>query len=477
MIIRPQEDIIKNMRRIKKPVFLLLIFLIIASFINAQGAILDEQYNNLPRRAVTALSYEGLPSSFSLKQYAPLPGDQGDFGTCVGWAAAYAAKTIAESIALGRLNQTETTRNAFSVVHAYRNSTPDDPMGLYGTQIYSTLDFLRDSGAVRMLDIEREISFSQVDLASYSASKLFPIGGYYTLFSRDESQKLPLISRIIKRSLTEGNPVIIAMNTPDSFLDTKDVWEPWENPDYFYYAHALCVVGYVDNMHGGSFEVLNSWGRKWGNGGYIWIPYQTFTDYVYEAYELIDNIALYSEENKFDGFVQMEIIDSNSHVTETVSFNLTQNNYYKASQIIASDTQISFTVGSAESSYVYSFMVSQPQGYDNFYSPVLLFPQAGVSPLMNLNDKSVNLPGDEKTITLTSGTDYLITLYSKQALDIQNVMRVFASSQGTINKRLAASLGDGYTTALIYNENEAAFTITPDNPRAVAALIIAIESN
>jgi len=237
----------------------------------------------------------------------------------------------------------------------------------------------------------------------------------------------------------------------------------------------MCVVGYDDNMHGGSFEVLNSWGRKWGNGGYIWIPYQTFTDYVYEAYELIDNIALYSDENKFEGYVQMEIISSGKNQeTRTVNFNLTQNNFYLASEIIAADAQISFTVGSAERSYVYSFMVSQPEGQENFYSPVLLFPQTGLSPLMN---SSMSLPGNDKTITLTSGIDYLITLYSKQALDIQNVMRAFASAQGTINKRLAASLGDGYTTALTYNGNEAAFTLTPDDTRAIAALIIAIESN
>ncbi|MCL2277255.1 MAG: C1 family peptidase [Treponema sp.] len=463
------------MPRVKKLFLFFLIFSRVSFFAFAQGAILDEQYDNLPRRIQTSLSYEGLPSSFSLKLYAPLPGDQGDYGTCVGWAAAYAAKTIAESAAIGRINQTQTTRNAFSVVHAYKNSAPEDPTGYYGTQIYSTLDFLRDSGAVRMKDIEREVSFSFVDPAAYSASKLYPIGGYYTLFSRNESQKQPLMLRVIKRSLSEGNPVIIAMNTPDSFIDTKDVWEPWENPDYFYYAHAMCVVGYDDNLYGGSFEVLNSWGRKWGNGGYIWIPYDTFIDYVYEAYELIDNIALYSDENKFGGFARLEISGTpENQETRTVNFNLTRNNYYEAAEVISSDSRINFTIGSEVSSYVYSFIVSRPREHENFYSPALLFPHTGLSPLMGADP--VNLPGNDKSISLSSGENYIITLYSKQALEIQNIMRVFASASGTLNKRLAAALGDDYTTALNYNENEASFTAAPDNPRAIAALIVAIKN-
>ena len=442
-------------------------FILLASFANAQGAILDDQYDNLPRRVeYSSLSYEGLPGSYSIKQYAPLPGDQGDYGTCVSWAASYAARTICESIALNRLNQTETTQNAFSVVQVYRNIRPDDPEGTSGAQIYAALDFMRDTGAARMLDIEREVSFQQVDLAYYRTKKQYPIAGYLTLFSRDEMKKLTLITRIVKKSLTEGKPVIIAMNTPDSFDNAKNVWRPDEDPDYFYYAHALCVVGYDDYKYGGAFEVLNSWGRKWGNGGYIWIPYQVFLDFVYEGYEIIDNIAGYGDSNKFDSYVKMDVTGA-----ESVPFTLTDN-YYTALEVFTEDTQISFTIGVRESAYVYSFSIFQPLGEDGFFTPALLFPHTGTSPL--LNNSEVILPSE---ISLnTPGTEYLITLFSKQALDIQNIIRVFSSSaHKTINKRLAVSVGDSYTTALLFSGNEAAFRAAPDDPRAVAALIVALE--
>jgi len=472
-----------------KYAFFLPVFVLTASlaFGQGRGAIFDEQYDNLPRRAeLSARAYEGLPSSFSLRQYAPLPGDQEHYGTCVAWAASYAARTISESIALNRTNQTETTQNAFSVVQIYRQIRPDDPEGFYGAQIYSALDFMRDTGASRMLDIERSSSFSVVDLAYYRTTRTFPIADYVTLFSREDRRKQALITRIVKKSISEGRPVIIGMNTPDSFNTARDVWRPRENPQRFYYGHALCVVGYDDNRHGGAFEVLNSWGRKWGNGGYIWIPYSVFVDFVMEAYEIIENIAAFSDEIRFDGFVRMAVVNSETQ-TETAAvttiaarnaaMTLTDNNFYTAAETYTEGTEVSFVIGARESAYVYSFTVTQGVGTDAFFAPVLLFPQTGVSALLNYSDSAVELPGDNRAIQMdTAGRKYLITLYAKHALDIQSIMRTFVSAGGSINKRLAAAIGDGYTTDLVFNENEASFTATSEDPRTVAAIVIEIET-
>jgi len=466
--------------------FPLLFLLSFCLFSQGRGAIFDEQYENLPRRAeLSRRSYEGLPSSFSLRRFAPLPGDQADYGTCVAWAAAYAARTISESIALNRLNQTETTQNAFSPVYIYRNIRPDDPQCLNGAQIYSALDYMRDVGTVKILDVERNISFPRVDLAYYRTVRKYPIADYITLFSRDDRQKPAIITRIVKKSISEGKPVIIGMNTPDSFLVTTEVWRPSESPDVFYEGHALCVIGYDDNKYGGSFEVQNSWGRKWGNGGYIWIPYKTFTEFVTEGYEIIENISNFSESVKFDGFVKMEAAYADNTVQAV--FKLSKEGFYTTTENFALGTKVNFIVGARENAYVYSFTVTQPQesattlNNNNFYSPVLLFPEAGRSPLLNYNNNMVILPGEEKTITLdTSGTTYLITLYSKYSLNITSIMRSFSSASGTINKKLAVAIGDDYTTALSFDENEAnpvcaAFTLTPDNPNIVAAFVVAIQ--
>ena len=457
----------------------LSIFLLITidAFCQGRGAIFDEEYDNLPRRAeLSGRAYEGLPASYSLRLYAPLPGDQADYGTCVAWAAAYGARTISESIALNRLNQSETTQNAFSPVYIYRNARPDDPGCLRGMQIYRALDYMRDVGTVKMHDTERTVSFPRVNLAYYRTLKNYPIADYVTLFSRDERKKPALITRIVKKSISEGKPVIIGMNAPDSFTAATEVWRPTEDPSVFYYGHALCVIGYDDSKYGGSFEVLNSWGRKWGNGGYIWIPYDTFVDFVTEGYEIIENIMNFSGTNKFDGFVR---VTRNSQRVETgkeetVALTLDQN-IYTTTESLPEGTQVRFTVGSRESAYIYSFTVSQPRNNNNLYSPALLFPQANLSPLLNYSDSAVNLPNEGRYVNLdTQGATYLITLYAKYSLDITAVMRAFASASGSVNKRLAAAIGNGYTTALSYSADEAAFTLTLDNPRSVAALVVAI---
>jgi len=445
----------------------------------SKGALFDEEaYSKLPKKASLATrAYEGLPKSFSLKQYAPLPGDQTNYGTCVAWASAYAARTISESVALNRRNQTETTQIAFSPVYVYRNIRPDDPECQRGAQIYSALDLMRDSGAVRMLDIERSMEFPRIDLSQYRNSRKYPIGGYVTLFSKEDKQKPALITRIVKKSLAEGRPVIIGMNTPDSFIEAKNVWEPTENPDNFYGGHAMCVVGYDDDK--GAFEIINSWGRKWGNGGFIWVPYKAFVDFVMESYEMIENLAIYSDTVKYEGFTRIEILGRNA--PNAAALVLTPEGYYKTAESFTEGTQFRFVVGAGESAYVYSFAVTRPARDNNFYSPVLLFPQTGVSPLLNYRDSAVVLPAEDKTLALDAeaGMEYLITLFSKQPLDIQTVMQRFISAkanvQSSLGERLAVAVGGNPLLTLSYNANEAAFTASTDDARAVAALIVAIE--
>jgi len=464
--------------------FKLLLFLFSAAVVFGQseqsrfkGAIFDEEaYNQLPRKAALATrSYEGLPKSFSLKQYAPLPGDQNNYDTCVAWASAYAARTISESVALDRKNQTETTGNVFSPVYVYRKIRPDDPECRRGAQIYSALNLMRDSGAVKMLDIERSTAFPRVDLSNYSGSKRYPIAGYVTLFSREDKQKPAFITRMVKKSIAEGKPVVIGMNTPDSFLEAKNVWQPNEDPDKFYGGHAMCVVGYDDDR--GAFELINSWGRKWGNGGFIWVPYTVFVNFVIESYELIENLAIYSDTIKYEGFARIEIFDQDG--PKPVQLAASNDGYYKTAQAFTEGTQFRFVVGAGQSAYVYSFAVSQPARDGNFYAPVLMFPQPGISPILNYRDNTVILPREDKTLAVDSqaGTEYLITLYAKQPLDIQTIMRRFVSANvtGSVRERLDAAAGGNILWAVSHNEKEAAFTAAPDNPQTVIALVLAIE--
>ena len=56
----------------------------------------DGQYDLLPCKAdLQTKDYSQLPSKHSLKTYCPRVMSQGQYGTCVGWSTAYAARSIA----------------------------------------------------------------------------------------------------------------------------------------------------------------------------------------------------------------------------------------------------------------------------------------------------------------------------------------------------------------------------------------------
>ncbi|MDR1971232.1 MAG: C1 family peptidase [Treponema sp.] len=473
------------MRNPKKSAILALLLLVLgALFLYGEdesryslGAILNEEaYAALPRKAPLATrAYEGMPAAYSLKLYSPLPGDQADYGTCVAWAAAYAARTTLESVALDRRNQVETTRNAFSPVYIYRSIQPDDPECQRGAQISWALNLMKDTGAVKMLDMERTLDFPSVDISQYRKSKKYPIADYVTLFNREEKNKPGLITRAVKKSLVEGKPVIIGMNTPNSFLEAETIWQPSENPESFYGGHALCVIGYDDEKNGGAFEVINSWGRKWGNGGFMWIPYRTFVDFVMEGYEMIENLATYSDTVKFAGFARIEILDGPD--SRPAALEYTEEGFYKTTELLRGGTEFRFIAGSSESAYMYAFAATQepPAAGGGFYSPVQLFPQAGISPLLNYRDSTVSLPGENRSLVLddSPGMEYLVILYAKQALDMRGVMRRFEAARGNVQERLAAAVGSYLLP--VGRAGGASFALETADSRSVASLVLAID--
>jgi hypothetical protein len=68
----------------------------------------------------------------------------------------------------------------------------------------------------------------------------------------------------------------------------KEMWQPSGDDRSMQGCggHAMCVCGYDDKKYGGSFLLMNSWGKEWGNNGFAWVRYGDFKDFVREAYGL-----------------------------------------------------------------------------------------------------------------------------------------------------------------------------------------------
>jgi hypothetical protein len=91
-----------------------------------------------------------------------------------------------------------------------------------------------------------------------------------------------------KQALVAGHPIAAAFKWPKKLELTADHTFKVPNRDGVGGTHAIVLVGYADGKEpgGGVFLVRNSWGPKWGDGGYARMPY------AYAAAHGLDAVSL-----------------------------------------------------------------------------------------------------------------------------------------------------------------------------------------
>jgi len=247
----------------------------------------DDQYAKDPTKATLTRSLYGssLPTSASLKKYAPTPQSQGSYGTCVGWSSAFCAFTITQAKNNGWTDKKVIDANTFSPGFLYNQIKMSSDVGCtYGTSISDALELIKSKGVPKFEDMNISCP-SSIPMDVFDKAKNNKIQDYAKLFDTYDIESVKIQS--VKKSLSESKPVVIGMKCPTSFNTAKDYWIPTEDPADNFGGHAMCVIGYDDNKYGGAFEIQNSWGLWWGNEGYIWIKYADFEKWVKYAYELI----------------------------------------------------------------------------------------------------------------------------------------------------------------------------------------------
>ena len=274
----------------KKNLFLIVLCAFSTGFAQAQeygrGLIIDEEaYNRIPLKAAqTRGVYDKLPTAASVKKYCPTPQSQGQYGTCTGWASGYAARTILWARQNSITNTQQITDHAFSPYFVYRNIC-NAPSCDAGASLFSALDVLRNKGDILHKDFSSDCPAS-VPSSFNTTARQFKIQDYNLLYSKTDDYALKL--NTMRKSLAEGNPILIGMQVGDDFSTIRsDIWDgnQYGNPS----GHAMCVVGYDDNQYGGAFEIMNSWSTNWANKGFVWVKYADFFRYTYYALEAVDN--------------------------------------------------------------------------------------------------------------------------------------------------------------------------------------------
>jgi hypothetical protein len=208
-----------------------------------------------------------LPPEICIKDYFPLPGNQGGQGSCVGWAVAYALRSNTEEKVRGW--GLDTDEHLFSPSFIYNQRT--NPHIDDGMSYTAGLNRVRNDGVCTLAlwpYDERDFS-SQPNDEQRAQAALFKAEWYYVRGIDN-----------IKRRLVDGYGVMLGVHVYPDF----DRISP-SNPIYSEVfgtsrgGHAIVLVGYDDNMgEHGAFKFINSWGRFWGLQGYGWICYEIVAD-------------------------------------------------------------------------------------------------------------------------------------------------------------------------------------------------------
>jgi hypothetical protein len=198
--------------------------------------------------------------------------------------------------------------------------------------------------------------------------------------------------------------------------------------------HAMVVVGYDDNIRGGSFKLMNSWGRDWGVNGFKWVRYQDFQYFVRNAYELIPN-PLATKRVSMGGV--LTFINENSNpMTATYD---SYRGIYAMNQSYYSGTKFNFEITNKEPIYLYAF------GLDNTQKIFRIFPHnEKISAYQGYKNSTVSFPDENHYVRMdnTKGKDYFVVLYSKNPLKLDKIEQLIENKNGTVKQRLRAVLGN-----------------------------------
>ncbi|WP_429384844.1 C1 family peptidase [Mucilaginibacter sp. UYCu711] len=261
------------------------------------GCIVDDKLKSVQTLpAFKGLGDSGPPDSYSLRKYCPTPGNQGNIGSCTAWTLGYGVMSIKYAIDHNITNKTDIDDATFSsmfifnsikITSCYPNSR--DVCGGCGSSFTDGIDFLNIYGNVKHNEfddyscngtIARSVAMAGVKNKIVGASTLF--------FDRTYISQEDKISKIIEQ-LYYNNPVFTSLTLPminseDSYfgLDQyfyKGIWTP---PTYARptpgASHALTIVGY-DRVNQ-YFEILNSWGTRWGDQGFCKISFHDYLKYA-----------------------------------------------------------------------------------------------------------------------------------------------------------------------------------------------------
>lgn len=269
---------------------------------DTQTPVLDENSENAPSGAVL------LPSSvdLSLSESFPSVGNQGSVGSCTAWASTYYQFGY-QVASMNSWDAKNDPTKQFSPKWTYNLCNNGINKGSLYATIYSVL---ANQGAVRYSEFapsgvatRAEYGTWYLDTEGMKRALQYRISDYEHLCFADVEASTPITNsksaclNVMKSLLNSGNVLTFQTDFGEwdymklssqynSALNGQYVCIKHYNPDDKWSGHAMAIVGYDDNIsydlnedgiiqnyEKGAFKIVNSWGERYGNDGYMWVMY------------------------------------------------------------------------------------------------------------------------------------------------------------------------------------------------------------
>ncbi len=473
----------------------------------AMGATFDlTLMANTPQKMMmSSRSFTSMPANFSLEKYCPTPGDQGKYGTCTAWANAYGVATILYAQTHGITDKAIINKYAFSPTFLYEQiKAAADVNCQNGTDPIMALVTLMKMGDATLKTAPYNCGASTTELAKSEALN-YKISDAAILFAAkgmlvDDKFVKPAeqVIDLTKKALTEGSPVSIGFMLPKSFFYIKTaIWSPDSQEafgDWQHNKHAMCVIGYDDNIGGGAFRVLNSWGTGWADGGMVWIKYADYARWCLLALQpFADPYSKVPDEKQpaptppaptpkptpapvpvptpepaptpkpapapkptpaptpsiaLSGSIEFRTNTGEDMPVNKIS---TRNLMVEEDEKIKEDLVAYTMVNSYSSGTKFRFyMTIDKEAYIYAFATDLTGKVNKILPFDDLTSTHVGsntvvaFPSDTKIIKLddNKGTDYLMILYSKEKLNMDEMLAAMNKTKGGLSAKIMTALGD-----------------------------------
>lgn len=399
----------------------------------------DETYDAQPRQSAESGSKAELPAAIDLTPYCPEVRHQGYIFSCVGWAVGYGALSIQRAVLNNCTDQSVITRNAHSALFLYNQIKSEDCRK--GSRMTDALQFLVEKGDCLATQFDFDVNNCDQlpDSNIRRHAKRYAIDDYLALFGSKESDVIKV--QRVKKVLAQQKPVVIGISVLRNFYDLKNAqyWHPDLGNTAPAGGHAMVVVGYDDRKD--AFRLMNSWGKNWGDKGYIWIRYKDFGNFCKYAFALYlvapekplaegEKPAAVAEKPllELSGRFQFRYLNgwqqhSGQAIFESAEA-VREGNIYKLKKQdwrVGQDFQLLVQAPENEQ-YLYVFSVdAQRKVHVHWPRQAGLnekFSGQNESALFVAGDSEVTIPSANKVLRIAqAGKDYLVILFSKQKIE------------------------------------------------------------